>query len=863
MKNSQILSPPVLALIFGLFVLGADANTKVAPTEAEPGHPFTIIDTPDGRLIDGSVAVFKRDGVEFVLPGHTHQPYNTMQGRLATDMYSGEYTAYARQPDGAEFEIGLFTVLGATAPPPLISPDNGVTQDSFTITDPLARIQSGDLVVFYAEGTDPVNQGVIADNIEVIDSSTITGKVPWGATSGLQNFVSVRPTLSDSSRFGDLGFFVTALADLGTVSALYSINGADWNNYVQGSDITNATDTACDAATDTACLNGGEIRMVGLTGVSLCAGITALDMLDAFNWTCDESTGMAKIISTGLKDGKGLANLLDFSAPGWAENRLIVYDGPSIYGVSNTSDWWSNLVMTNTTGGALGVAGTVYVVPSNTVATAYEFTASNVALVAAPGVVINGPAAGYGSYVIKAFTKDFLWIEGMTVNAAGDEVGVYWDTVRFSNIQNLTADGAGTGGVWAGVGIGLWSSTNNTLADVTASNNGYIGVRLYWYSNNNRFSGMTAINNGWIGIHLSDYSNNNTLTNTDVSGNEYGVDFYLSSNNRLTDVTATNNNYGVSSCDSSDNTLAGLTVSNNNIYGVILNCSSINNILMGVTASNNRHTGIVLSPGSSNNTLSNVTASNNGNWGIELRSTSNNYFTGELQVGSHSNKDCYVSGDGANPGLVDSSCANNGSSDATLVTGVTIANSFVAKVTADDTANPSDTAGTATITDFTHLFDWANFENSYRAWGVDGNAFPDTTNWGKLGCSDPYPFPYTNQLDCEAISGTWTGGARIWDWSLLATDTAIKDVLSLPTGNNTLTHTWSDLSTSTILRNAVEIQGDDVGNDNILCETGEDCLYTPNISSYQGHGSLISAGSIGTGGTLENITLMKYETNGY
>ncbi|MCK4705771.1 MAG: hypothetical protein KAT90_09840, partial [Gammaproteobacteria bacterium] len=105
--------------------------------------------------------------------------------------------------------------------------------------------------------------------------------------------------------------------------------------------------------------------------------------------------------------------------------------------------------------------------------------------------------------------------------------------------------------------------------------------------------------------------------------------------------------------------------------------------------------------------------------------------------------------------------------------------------------------------------------------------------------------------------------ARIWDWSLLATDTVIKDALALPTGNDTLTHTWSDLSTSIILRNAVEIQGDGIGNDNTLCETNETCLYTPNMGSYQGHGNLISAGSIGTGGTLENIILMQYETNGY
>ena len=108
MKKLQVLFFSVSALVFALFISVAEANTKIAPTEAEPGHPFTIIDTPEGRLIDGSVVVFKLDGLEVVLPGRTHKPFNTMQSRLAPDMFNGEYSVFVRQPDGTEFEIGLF-----------------------------------------------------------------------------------------------------------------------------------------------------------------------------------------------------------------------------------------------------------------------------------------------------------------------------------------------------------------------------------------------------------------------------------------------------------------------------------------------------------------------------------------------------------------------------------------------------------------------------------------------------------------------------------------------------------------------------------------------------------------------------------
>lgn len=662
---------------------------------------------------------------------------------------------------------------------------------------------------------------------------------------------------------------------LSDVSPLYSTNGADWNDYVKGRDIKNATDMACDADMGTACMHGGEIRKVELTGVPSCTGITASDALDAFNWTCDDSTSTARIISNGLTSGYGLANLVDFVLTGWKKNSLTVYkDGVEI-GTTTPAVWWSNPVVVNTTGDALDAEGTVYVVPSNTIATAYEFTASSVSLVAAPGVLIRGPAGGWGSYVIKATGMDFLWVEGMAINAAGDDVGIYWDTVRFSAIRNLSAEHADTGSFPKG--IYLISSSNNTLSGVDASNNGWYGVILGSSSSNNMLSGVTASNNDY-GIWLAS-SSDNTLSGVAASNNgQYGIVLAGSSDNTITNMEVSNNSCGVWLASSSNNTLSGVDASNNRLRGVSIYQSS-NNILSGVTASNNGQLGVNLDS-SSNNTLTGVTANNNG-VGVSLASSSNNtisgvvasnnisgihfvnssdnYFTGDLKVGSNATGDCGIIG-GTNPGLMNSTCVNDGVSDAALTTGVTIASSFVAKVTTDDSANTSDTNGAAAITDITQTFDWTSFDNTYRTWGVDGSAFPDATNRGSLGCSDT---TYANQTDCEANTGTWRGDARIWDWSLAAADTVIKDALSLPTGNDTLTHTWSDASTSAILRNSVEMQGDGIGNDNTLCETSEDCLYTPNIGSYQGHGSLITAGSIGTGGTIENVTLWKYETNGY
>ena len=217
--------------------------------------------------------------------------------------------------------------------------------------------------------------------------------------------------------------------------------------------------------------------------------------------------------------------------------------------------------------------------------------------------------------------------------------------------------------------------------------------------------------------------------------------------------------------------------------------------------------------------------------------------------------------------MVNVTCANNGTSDATLITGISLANAFVSKVASDDVQNVSDTSGTAIFPADPATFDWGSFDNAFRGWGNDGSAFPNANHRGQWIAS--------------------TG--RIWDWSISMSDTgnsgapALLGVLTVPTGNDTLTHIWDGTPATsdnagcnamvadsvwngsacetTFLRRATEIQNDGQGNNNTLCETGETCLYMPNLCSYQGHGNLISAGAF-TDGMLTGITLMQYATNG-
>ena len=190
-----------------LFSVQVYASVKIAPNKAYQGHPFTIVDTPNGRLTDGSVAVFILDGIETTISLRTHKPGKTAQGELPNDLSPGVYQVIIRRMGETDFDIGQFEVMEKQSNPS-ITPSEGQVGTRFTITDPKGRMKSGDLVVFYYKGTDPI-LGVPAKDVVVsADGITLTGTVNIGVELG-KNYVSVRPSLHEDSRFKDLVFRVT------------------------------------------------------------------------------------------------------------------------------------------------------------------------------------------------------------------------------------------------------------------------------------------------------------------------------------------------------------------------------------------------------------------------------------------------------------------------------------------------------------------------------------------------------------------------------------------------------------------------------------------------------------------------------
>ncbi|MDH5325043.1 MAG: right-handed parallel beta-helix repeat-containing protein [Gammaproteobacteria bacterium] len=465
-----------------------------------------------------------------------------------------------------------------------------------------------------------------------------------------------------------------------------------------------------------------------------------------------------------------------------------------------------------------------------------------------------------------------------------------------------------------GVGLELSFSTNNVLTNITASNNGTNGVHVNNFSSNNTLTNIDVSGN-YYGLYVYNSNSNeildvvahantnsgvylqltsfnvvnnigaknntsngialtaahdNTINNVRAINSTNGVQMSSSDRNLITNVIASGSNSGISLSVGVDNVLMGITATGSN-FGFAVDNFAANNVFAGVTATNNVSIGII-AQGSDNTFLQTAAANNyygyylgnannlfhstlatHSNTGIYLTTgADNNQFSGSLMVGDNSVGDCFVIAEStATGGLWDDAGGVDATHDGVCVaavpsdfgsptTGVSVASSFVGKLSTDDLANTSDTNGIASYPADPSTFDWLNYENAYRLWGREGGAFPSTGGQGAF---------------------TFGNGA-IWDWSLLNNDTVMLGAMAVPTGNDIISHTWSTTSSTTFLLSAIEISGDAVGNDNLLCESNEVCLYAPNLGSYQGHGT-IGAGPAFVDGTITGVTLMQYGTNGY
>jgi len=148
-----------------------------------------------------------------------------------------------------------------------------------------------------------------------------------------------------------------------------------------------------------------------------------------------------------------------------------------------------------------------------------------------------------------------------------------------------------------------------------------------------------------------------------------------------------------------------------------------------------------------------------------------------------------------------------------------------------------------------------NFDNIFRIWGLDGG------------------FSQSARGVCDS-----SRTCQIWDWSLQTSSEILNNSLDgqnsnpafLPDpvacppavdGNNFIVD--QQTTSNMYLVNATEIIGDNVGNDNGLCESNEACIYSPNFGAYQGDVNSLSTDTCAfADGPISGVKMYGYTSNG-
>ncbi len=615
----------------------------------------------------------------------------------------------------------------------------------------------------------------------------------------------------------------------GTVTGIESISvtaspayntASNWMDYIRRnmanpSSIAQTTITQCDGTEIgwyNSCIHTGEIRRFEMTNITDCNNVVATDSLGVFNWVCVIQTGKVFVYSTGLKNEKNLSDLIDFLNATFLNNSVTVTKDSATIATSTPSKWWTNPIVVQNTGATLSTTGTIYIVNSPSGTAGYILGSAKVALVVRPGQLVTSTSV---NTVNNTTNTPFGWVEGNFRSTTDDFV-----------ITNFS-------------GQGQFTQFRNIVAYRTTGANSILSLS---FGANSRI----YLHN----IRLSNFTNTSTIAN-------------LNSNSLIINgLNAQGGNIGISLSQSNmiaNNLVSSATNLNN------MEFTSPNNLLFNSTLTNS--VGTSLSITSNFTSFNNLNLVNGGNVGINNASTTDSRFVNtaighfvsthlfaaspiNLRVNGNLKISLSNSCGTANNIGFNTTCTRTTPSELSpaTVTGFSMANTFVGKVITDDIRNTADTNGLGTGS-----VDPFNFDNRFRNWGLEGNNFPDATNRGICPNASP---------------------CRIWDWSLRSTDLVARATNPCPSGTVVDTHIWSDSSTITYLRNASEIFYDGVGNDNGICESNEDCYWTPNIGAYQGHGNLIRGSAAAltpndqvcadiVAGTISNVKIFKFERNGY
>lgn len=660
------------------------------------------------------------------------------------------------------------------------------------------------------------------------------------------------------------------------VVAKYPTNGYNWNDYIY-----NNSDSACNPS-NSSCLHAGEFRKVVLDIEPSCSGLNITDDLNAFNWICDDTSSYAIFYSMGLKPGKKLADLL--TGTSFTPNRVTITGGSTTY-YSDLEAWWSNpisLIGSNASSQTLGGIGSIYTYVNDIYVGGFNITADKISVVGQngawmhndPGFSNNCSSTNAGisgadrNCLVAASAYHFLWIEGNFEGGNLSSHAIFTYNTKFSRFVDLTLSHFSDRNLYAlgtekslfrniltsgatgigGYGLYLSGAQNNIVDTIFAYTNVISGVQLDNSSYNNKLQNIHASDNG-DGLTINNSSTYNKVKGLYAFNNRYyGLDVLGGSHgNIVVDVAIVGGSAGGVYLESSNNLrIANITVANSvptNSGGIRVR--SLDNLILHNVLSLNNDWGLEFGFSSGPVNTSTVTNLAVGGGSVSYNVTLNNSSVDFVGLNKMS-ATCFNNG---STGMTSACAPNVGSLVATTIGAGTI----VGKVTTDDGANASDASGTATYSSITGQ-DWFSFINPLRGWGLNGSTFPASDNRGYCA----------------------TGTCRIWDLSLLATDTVLRNKSGDGTsangtftngttcpgaisGSMTVSHSYTG---EQFLRNATEILFDGAGDDDGLCENTEACIYNPNFGVYQGSGNPMTNTCNFSNSTVSGVTMYAYPANG-
>lgn len=711
--------------------------------------------------------------------------------------------------------------------------------------------QEGKLSWELPSSTDPVQSFKVVLSKDAVPSEKCSSADALSVTSLNTTFSNLDP---DSNYYYRICSVVsneqTSVGVTGTFKTLKYIQRSsaypsysNWNDYLlnNGTKYFNASQTVCpgnSAAGFNACINGGLVQKLTLPTNITCDRISAYDKLGVFKWNCDDSSPSTVIYSSDLNSSKGLQDLItDYQ---FNDNLVVIkVDGVESY-TSKSEKWWTNVIEElpdSPSGGTVALSnsgqasGKIFIVTTTKSGGTYSIGENKISIVVKRGLELKRDLVTATSFFTNSvLLVSFLWFEG-----AFNGNGVNQNVISFMLSQHVRVHNAEIYNIASGYSaIYLNLSTNAIISDFHihhASVGIYGGSGTGFLVRDGKFSHNDS--------YLVNQVYRSVVTRIVLSGNESSV---VGANLVYSPYDSIHTNF---------------TFANNKMtYAFrffVGNYALVHNVL-----NSNSSDRVIYAWNSAFLTLSQIFSFGTTIDDIYVASTTGQHkFTNNLVLSGGAR--CNITNNtGNSPGLENGTCANAGTESNATFTAVAADQSkfFVGKVTATDPINSNNNLG---LSAFSSLLDWNNFSNAFREWGRDGADFPSSGNIGKCTAGNCRIWDYRLKADANNYAYNSTESVTVKNGNFVPGATCPSAV----NGNKVTTYTNSIPVTYTFLTNAMEIIGDGVGNDNGLCETGENCIYTPNFGAYQGEGDYQSQGTCTfQNGTVSNVKMYAYPTLG-